>query len=198
MPPNIQDRRVQRTRQLLRTALIELVQKQGYYSISIQDLTNYANLGKATFYLHYKDKDELLYECMDFVLKELTDRIKALPHTRWSASDHTPLRIAFEFAAENARFITIMMNDQGGLKFFQRLHKIVVDLLMETMKSDVHTFGAQPMVPLEFLSNYFAGSMEATIEWWVGNQMKYSIDEMVEMVSKADSLPRNEIMGVKA
>jgi AcrR family transcriptional regulator len=54
------DRRIQRTRQLLRNALFALIIERGYESIAIQDITERANLGRATFYLHYQDKEELL------------------------------------------------------------------------------------------------------------------------------------------
>lgn len=138
----------------------------------------------------------MLYECMDVVLHGLAEKIKSLPHTRWSTNDPRPPRIAFEFAAENARFVKVMMNDPAGLKFFQRLQKIVVDLLIETMNADIQSLGTQPVVSLEFLSTYYAGSMLATIEWWIDNGMKYSIDEMVNMVSKAGSFSREKILGV--
>ena len=43
------DRRVQRTIQLLRDALIDLSQERGYDTVTIQDITDRANLGRATF-----------------------------------------------------------------------------------------------------------------------------------------------------
>jgi AcrR family transcriptional regulator len=195
MPPNLQDRRVQRTRQLLKDALLNLIQKKGYSSISIQDLTDQANLGKATFYKHYKDKDELLYESMDSVLKELKEKILLLPNVSWSVYDPRPLRLTYEFVAENAIFIKVMMQDPGGLIFFQLLQKIVTDLVIQSMKMDLQNMHTQPLVPLEFLSNHYAGSMLATIEWWVSNDMSYSIDEMVNMFLKTDMLTRSELMG---
>jgi AcrR family transcriptional regulator len=39
---------------------MDLILEVGYDSISIQDITDKANLGRATFYLHFKDKDELI------------------------------------------------------------------------------------------------------------------------------------------
>ena len=59
------DRRVQRTRKLLRDALMSLIMEDGYDAVSIQDITEKANLGRATFYLHFKDKDELLLDVME-------------------------------------------------------------------------------------------------------------------------------------
>ncbi|MEO8397816.1 MAG: helix-turn-helix domain-containing protein, partial [Chloroflexota bacterium] len=58
------DRRIERTRQLLSKALMDLIIERGYDTITIQDITDRANVSRATFYLHYKDKDELLYQSM--------------------------------------------------------------------------------------------------------------------------------------
>ncbi len=54
------DRRIERTRALLREALLRLVHERRYEEISIRDITDAANLGRATFYVHYPDKDALL------------------------------------------------------------------------------------------------------------------------------------------
>ena len=54
------DRRIQRTRQLLREALFALIVERGYEAITVQDITERANLGRTTLYLHYRDKEELL------------------------------------------------------------------------------------------------------------------------------------------
>ena len=56
MKNNKTDRRIQRTRQALHSALLELTKEKGYDSISIEEITAHANVGRATFYLHYKDK----------------------------------------------------------------------------------------------------------------------------------------------
>ena len=74
-----QDRRVQRTLKLLKEALIELILEKGYDSVTVQDITDRANLGRATFYFHYKDKDELLVEMLDEVVNELVEQIKKEP-----------------------------------------------------------------------------------------------------------------------
>jgi AcrR family transcriptional regulator len=55
-----EDRRRVRTRQMLRNALLELIDEKGYESVTVQEITDRADLGRATFYLHFKDKDELL------------------------------------------------------------------------------------------------------------------------------------------
>jgi len=60
MSVNTNDPRVLRTRQLLQTALLELMQEKPFQAISVTDLTRRATLNRATFYLHYLDKFDLL------------------------------------------------------------------------------------------------------------------------------------------
>jgi AcrR family transcriptional regulator len=57
------DPRVRRTRELLRSALGNLLKEKEFEKISIQDIADAATLNRATFYDHYDDKFALL-ECM--------------------------------------------------------------------------------------------------------------------------------------
>ena len=54
------DRRVQRSRELLQQALIELISECRYDAITIQNIVDRAGVGRTTFYLHYSSKDEIL------------------------------------------------------------------------------------------------------------------------------------------
>lgn len=70
------DPRVRRTRQLLRDALVALIDEQGYEKITVQDITQRATLNRATFYLHYRDKLDLLYQSSAEILQELVSSIQ--------------------------------------------------------------------------------------------------------------------------
>ena len=61
------DRRVQKTRQILQQAIVELVVEKGFESIKVQDILDKANIGRTTFYAHYQDKGELLHACFEEV-----------------------------------------------------------------------------------------------------------------------------------
>src|SRR5215212_6819637 len=56
----VADRRVQRTRALLHDALVSLVHEKSYDDIVVKEILARANVGRSTFYAHYRDKDELL------------------------------------------------------------------------------------------------------------------------------------------
>src|SRR5438067_9876044 len=59
------DRRVQRTRQLLQDALISMMIEKGYAATTVQDIIDRANVGRATFYAHFADKDTLLHSRLE-------------------------------------------------------------------------------------------------------------------------------------
>src|SRR5512147_2280747 len=77
------DRRIQRTRQSLRTALLALIKEKGYDAISIEDITERANVGRATFYLHYKDKEDLLLEEFSEMANEKVQVLSEVPFSAW-------------------------------------------------------------------------------------------------------------------
>ena len=65
------DQRILRTRQAIRQALIELIAEKGFDAVSITDLTERAEINRGTFYLHYRDKYDLLEETELEIIAEL-------------------------------------------------------------------------------------------------------------------------------
>ncbi|GHO56669.1 TetR/AcrR family transcriptional regulator [Ktedonobacter robiniae] len=59
-PPKNVDRRAQRTRQVLWQAFLEIMQEKGFTAMSIQEITERANVHRGTFYAHFADKYALL------------------------------------------------------------------------------------------------------------------------------------------
>src|SRR5262250_2271788 len=54
------DRRIQKTKNLLHEALGSLIREKPYDTIVVQEILDRANVGRSTFYMHFRDKDELL------------------------------------------------------------------------------------------------------------------------------------------
>jgi AcrR family transcriptional regulator len=66
-----EDRRVARTRRLLKAALIELIDEQPYEQITIRDITDRADIGYATFFRHYDGVDDLMLEIFTGIVEEI-------------------------------------------------------------------------------------------------------------------------------
>ena len=57
---NVEDRRIQKTKNLLHDALGYLIREKPYDAIVVQEILDRANVGRSTFYMHFRDKDDLL------------------------------------------------------------------------------------------------------------------------------------------
>ena len=67
------DRRQKRTRDAIRQAFISLATNRRYDDFSVRDLIEQADIGRSTFYEHYRGKDDVLRALMDGMLTELAD-----------------------------------------------------------------------------------------------------------------------------
>src|SRR5664279_2590257 len=72
------DRRILRTRKALWEALIALIEEKDYSEITIQDIADRADVNRVTFYLHYRDKQDLLESSVEVIFNELTSKITPL------------------------------------------------------------------------------------------------------------------------
>jgi len=70
------DRRVARTHRLLLEAFIALLQERSYRSVKIADIVMRADVGRSTFYEHFRDKDEILLASMEWMFVVLADAVK--------------------------------------------------------------------------------------------------------------------------
>lgn len=68
------NRNVQRTQALLKDGLTELMQTKPVQNITVRELTDYVNLNRGTFYLHYRDIQDLLEHLENDILDEFIDR----------------------------------------------------------------------------------------------------------------------------
>src|SRR5262245_57855262 len=95
------DRRVRRTRRLLREALLSLTLEKGYDQVTVQEVLDRADVGRATFYAHFTDKDDLLIsgllELRDSLREQLATMVRSDGSTRPEHPDLT--RVLFEHAA---------------------------------------------------------------------------------------------------
>ncbi len=181
------DRRARRTRRMLKEALFALILEKGYDAVTIEDITGRADLGRTTFYLHYKDKEDLLLESIDSIAAELIAR---LPPPAWNIADPpTPvdgrvldaIRVTFQHAAENAQLYRIILRGEGANLANRRLHAIIREKANELIGERLKSGSLHPLVPPEVFANYFAGTLLATITWWLETNSPYPAEDMAEM-----------------
>jgi AcrR family transcriptional regulator len=81
-PPHLPDPRARRTRRLLLDAFSALMHERSYGRITVGDIAARATVNRATFYLHFRDKDALLDEVLREWTRQRLDLAAPLPPTR--------------------------------------------------------------------------------------------------------------------
>lgn len=196
------DRRARRTRRQLKEALFALILEKGYDAVTIEEITSRADLGRTTFYLHYKDKEDLLVESINSIAVELIAR---LPPPAWNVADLPEsagrvvdaIRITFQHAAENAQLYRIILRGEGAIKANRRIHAIISQKATELVVDRVKDGSLRPQVPMDIFANYFAGTLLATITWWLEANMPYPPDEMAEMFRMLFFQGGRKVLGIE-
>jgi AcrR family transcriptional regulator len=174
------DRRVQRSRKQLSQALLELIMEKGYDAITIQDITDRADLNRATFYLHYTSKEELLLVSLEERFDELVSQFDQLSVERPIWEEKQSILLTFRHVAENAGLYKVLLSERGMGYLIHR----IVDYIAESsskLTQDSLPPNARLTIPGDLISRHVAGSLFALISWWAIHDMPYTPEYMTNV-----------------
>jgi AcrR family transcriptional regulator len=104
------DRRVRRTKKLLKIAFVKLMQEKDYHRITVKDIVERADYNRATFYLHYQFKEQLVDEILEEMVNELIITIPwTYDKTLCRTSPHPNLTL-FDHILENKDYFKLLKN----------------------------------------------------------------------------------------
>jgi AcrR family transcriptional regulator len=176
-----EDRRIQRTKQLLRDALVDLILEKGYENVYIRDITERANLSRATFYLHYKDKEELLTKSLYAVFDEVIAATSDATADTLITFDAKFRTLPFEHAYKYRNLYRVALTSTHSLPSVTNTARAYVSRHITNQLQRIlpHPNG---QVPLPIVANYLAGAQLSLISWWLEqDNPTYTPQYMAEM-----------------
>jgi AcrR family transcriptional regulator len=184
-----EDRRVRRTRRLLREALLALILEKGYDQVTVQDVLDRADIGRATFYAHFRDKDDLLMSGAQELRESLRRRMAAFL-TAQGRPDHDELevtRVLFEHAGRHRRLYRALVGQRGAGIILKYAHQDLTALFREHLEQAIAHRRLQPSVPVEVTIQYVVSALLALLTWWLDNDLPYTAEEMSRMFQRLAS-----------
>lgn len=155
------DRRVVRTRHRLRDALVALVSEKPYDEVTVGELLQRADVGRATFYAHFRDKEDLLVSLylgmIDFMERGAADAGEVLPVVR-------PLLNHFQDAKTFGRGLM----RSGKMDMLLRAAETRLQRTAEARLGD-------PVAAV-----FAAGAFVTLVKWWMAQGLRPSADEMAD------------------
>lgn len=115
------DRRILRTRALLRQGLAELMQEKNAGDITVKELVAHANVNRSTFYLHYTDIDQMLASIEAELLERIEASVQAHPIDPHQAQIFPLVGDLFALMAENREICAALLGPHGDMAFLLQI-----------------------------------------------------------------------------
>ena len=175
-----EDRRVQRTQKSLRDALIALILEKHYDTISVQDIIDRANVGRSTFYLHFRDKEDLFrgdwQRMLEYFIGQITPE-------NLQAGRIFPIRELFEHLKDFHHLYRALVKSGKIDRLFGYGQKYLAEKI-EIRLNSVLNLQEQTTIPIPIMANYLASEVFAQLKWWLDNDMPYLPEQMDEIVHR--------------
>ncbi|HVA28243.1 MAG TPA: TetR/AcrR family transcriptional regulator [Candidatus Baltobacteraceae bacterium] len=162
----IPDRRIQKTEHLLREALASLIAEKPYDSIVIKEILHRANVGRSTFYTHFRDKDDLLVSGICRMVESVRSqnlRRSAIWHERmlWFS---LPI---FEYHYGH-RHDGRLTTGAGTAVQHARLQEVLAEMIADDVRAELKSRrkAAQSM-PADLVVEYLASTFVLVLNWWI-------------------------------
>lgn len=171
------DRRIERTRYLLGNALIALIQEKPIDEVTVREVLDRAGVGRSTFYVHYRDKDDLLLSELEQGLEMWTT---TLSRQKEKSNRVAPVAEFFAHVASAKRLYRALVNS-GRIEAFFELAQGYFARGIEQRFNQSTGLRNPRQQELTACSNAFAGGLLSLLRWWLDHGAKESPRAMDEL-----------------
>jgi AcrR family transcriptional regulator len=192
-------RQVQRTKQLLEEACIALILEKGYEAVTVQDILDRANVGRSTFYSHYRDKEDLLmsrFQALQQAFEEHTQILlehDSIEKVDPQAITNLPMVMLKYVEHEHRLFKALLGKHSGGNHLnYQReyLLKYAREIFKRVAKNPLTTY------ELEAVSQTMVSSFLSILVWWIDNDMPCSPEELFRLEMRLIEPGLIDVLGI--
>jgi AcrR family transcriptional regulator len=174
----IQDRRIQKTHQLLRGALVSLISEKPYDCIVVKEILDRANVGRSTFYTHFRDKDDLLVSGIHEMLRPVQSRAQPAGG-RWRDRILWFSLPIFEYHYQHRHTGGDRIGPRGRAILHDHLRRVLAEVIASTIKKSTRDARKPPRaVPVDLLCDYVASTFVLVLNWWLDKGMPQSPAEI--------------------
>lgn len=171
-----QDPRSLRSKEVLKQAIIALLNENPDITrLSVKLITDRAELNRATFYLHYKDINDLLRAVVYDIIGDLTLKIDTFFNVKTLSSTEEFI-LFLDYFYTNRKLFTILFEQP---KFKKKLHNTLRDSLLLN--------DGRVVTNLRYKNtskDILTSSLIGVIMWWLTEGIHYSSEYIAEEIIK--------------
>lgn len=183
------DPRVARTKAMFEEALLSLMEEKDYEKITVKEISEKSTLNRATFYLHYYDKEDLLDQFLNEALQNLREsvEIKNIEYKYDSNNPHPIFIRVFEKMIEQNRFYQIMLAS-GKVPSFIEAVKDVIGTLVKDGAQYIIEDNIEFKVRSDIANAYTTSAYLGVMIWWLKNDMPYTPTYMARQLTRMSTV----------
>lgn len=174
------DRRQKKTRNAIFGAFTELLSQKDYHQITVGDIIEVADIGRATFYAHFETKDFLLKEFCEELFCHIFDTEEGKNHKhifQCEGEDSAFLHL-FKHIQKNDNQILSLLSSRNNELFF-KYFRTNLETLVET-HSSLFENRRDPRLPDPLWNNHITSVFMEILKWWLYNGMRESPETITE------------------
>ncbi len=169
------DRRQRKTREAIFKAFTELLSKKDFNSITVGEIIERADIGRATFYSHFETKDFLLKELSEELFCHLFDVMRGEHGHKHifecDAPDSVFLHLFRHLQKNDNQILELFSGENNDifLRYFKNGLLTLVQSQLDVLKNEKHK-----QLPKDFLINHIAATFVETVKWWTAGGCEQS------------------------
>lgn len=162
---------------------MQLVLEKGYEGVTIQDITDRADLGRGTFYIHFKDKEEAVWSAIEDGLHATeADAHRQFPGGIPPQPEYYAYRNIFRHAEQNKDLYKVMLGGQGsGVMTARVQNHLAAEMQRDLALLPVPVF-LEFHVPVDILAQVITGAVIQLVRWWLETPNRYSAEDMAGLL----------------
>ncbi len=176
------ERRKLDTRRRLLEAARQVIAARGYEATGVLDITEAADVSKGTFYLHFKDKEDLTRVLIHEGFEELRQRVDPyLTANRTLGQIKEAIRAVFHYSAENRDLFRLMLGHQASAELNLMAINYYAEFVEHLLRQE-GTAGRTSALQSELVAQFVAGAGVRLGLWWIEDDHGLSPDEMADFL----------------
>lgn len=190
-----EDRRIRRTKKLLKTGFASLMKEKEFKDIRVKDITDLVDLNRGTFYLHYNDT----YDLLEKIENEVLDNFQTMIDTyRPQVDGHSILPVIapiVDYIVDNLDVCRVLFQNKTSNDFWGKFQ----NLIRKNGVSMIHmTYPNYNQEYLDYFFSFVTTGILGLIKEWFDTSMRLPKNELVLLSDKLISATATSILDKKA
>lgn len=179
MQPKVEDRRVRKTKKLLKDSFIELMYEKKVKDITVKDITERADLNRGTFYLHYLDIYDLLNSIEDEAIENVEHMLHYFNQSYQQQTTYQLLEQLFTYVYDNQQIFQILLHNQSEGMFLSKIQRLIKTLGLETLKTVCNDSQSEYY---SFFLSFASSGVLGVIGYWFETGLQQSPQEIAFLI----------------